>query len=116
MAVLSAVVWPGAIASFWMAAAQVWDPSSLPPPLFIPNRLGMPLGVRVPSPPRLARLFLRLLDGAVVLLRCKIILKVFLSPLTDVKCKDVLKMKAWLLSPITQQLKVIGGLGRCIGD
>lgn len=45
VAMLSAVVWPGAIALFRMAPVQVWDPSSLPPPLFIPNRLGMLLRV-----------------------------------------------------------------------
>lgn len=71
VAVLSAVVWPGAITSFRVAAAQVWDPSSLPPPLFIPNRLGMPLlRVRVPSPPHPPRLFLQLLDGVPALEYC----------------------------------------------
>lgn len=101
MATLSPVVWPGAIASFQMATTQVWDPSSSPPPLFMPSRLGTLLSV-----------FLQLLDGALVLLYWNFIL----SPLTDVKSRDVLKMKAWLLSPITQQLKVISGLGCCAGD
>lgn len=72
VAMLSAVVWPGAIASFRVAAAQGWDPSSLPPPLFIPNRLGMLLGVpgTFTSPPGTALLTVVGWCGGVPALDC----------------------------------------------
>lgn len=86
------VVWPGATAAFRMATAPGVGSQYLLPLLFIPSRLGVQ-----PLPPHCHSLVWQLLDGATVFLHWNITFQGFSFPLlTDVRCRDRFKMKAWL--------------------